>query len=401
MDFKLYIAKINKLAQNTGEEMRHRVSSELQLVDVEKEYLLRFVNRSNGDVDDLILLFSLQEKYRFLFNWDQNIEKILSAAGFLCAKYQNLCDYIVNRIKYEEDGVSIKDSKYTYMFCLTIASLLSPKAMKQIMDFDHIWRRYTDDSPSNSKRKLTDLEKKHAQSLRPDGIRGYWDARDRHYKYGSASEATIKWLIGLFIKNPPNYLSYDKATVILFKLLGENNNVTCVDANLPYGSPEKIEKDFTNDVIRMFCKKPPYFITYDDGYHPLLRKWYDHNPAFRQRLTDSIEIIKPVLLKRFLSDYISVNRSYRDNRIYDHLTREGYSAEEIEKHYIQDDFIEMLNSSIKNLESKDINTRIIEYRRWESAAARAPNSIAWQMMDTIRRYMQELPVDWFSAVRVR
>jgi len=322
MNYRSYITRLKKLVKSKEVIMDHhdangfRDSGDLRSIIVEKEHLFRFVNENNGNVEHLILLFSLEEVCRSFRNWDQNVETLLEAAGYLCGKYQNLCDYVVDKIKYEENGVSIYDSKYSYMWCLTLASLWNPKVMKQVLDFGHLWNGLIDGFPGREK-ELSDAEKEQAESLRPDAMRGFWDARKNYYRYGSASVATIKGLIELAQENPPDYLSYYHAMEILFLFLGERNIVTCVDANFLFGAPQYIEKDFTEDVIGMFRKNPPHYqsdISIYGGfpgfelaglpspnksYHQLLRKWYENSPEFQRELSLSIDFIKPLILKGF------------------------------------------------------------------------------------------------------
>jgi len=344
MDFKSYVSKIkelvqekNNLNQNPGEEVMQKVSDDLYIVNLEKEYLPEFVNGSNGDFEDLALLFSLKQDLLYLFHsWDRNVEAVLSAAGYLCGKYQNLCDFVVDKIKFRKNMSSPGISNYTYLWCLTIASLSNPEAMKQITNLNNLWNRYSD-GPRSGRSDLTAEEEKLGQNLLPDAITGHWDARKKYYIYGSASQASIKILIELFGEDPSAVSAYVYISSALFLFLGERNIVTCLEVNSPFGAPVNVEKDFTEDVISLFRKNPPYYLWGPSfEYYPrFLKRWSENSPVFRRELSRSVDFILPVFLKRHLFAQVSRGKQEREKRVYDSL--EGRGTEEIEGFYMRED----------------------------------------------------------------
>jgi len=332
--------------------------------------------------------------YRQKIGWDRNTESILSAVGFLCGVEKELCHYLIDKIVNEKDGDTFKDSKYTYMYCLTIASLYSPIAIKQLLIFFDA-KEKCDRISRSGKAKPSKNERKLRESLYPDAQRGFWDAKRNFYKYGFASEATIKELIELIRTNPKRY-SYDLAISILALFIGSNPIVKCVDGPFSFGKPVYIEKDFSDHVIRMFRNNPPYYLgsspVYGE-YHQILESWCEHNPAFRIKLRNSIEFIKPKLLSRYLKNHKRHLVNEREERTYDSLKELGnYSDEEIEKKYASDEYLEFLDKCIRNLESKDNEARVSEYELWKDTALKYPQSIARDAMNFIDASIFEYPL---------
>jgi hypothetical protein len=307
---------------------------------------------------------------------------------------KELCHYLIEKIVNEKDGDAFKDSKYTYMYCLTIASLNSPIAMKQILIIFDAMKKCERIS-SSGKVNPSKSERKLRESLYPDAQRGFWDAKRSFYKYGFASEATIEGLIGLISTNPKRYDS-GLAISILTLFLGNNHIVKCVDSNSSFGTPVFIEKDFTDYVIRMFRNNPPYYQGSNPihgEYHQILENWCEQNPVFRSKIRDSIEIIRPILLRRYLKNHKRQLVYEREHRIFDSLKDLGkFSDEEIEKKYVSDKYLEFLDKCIRNLDSKDNEARILEYGLWKNAAMENPQSVAKDAMNFIDASIFEYPL---------
>jgi len=362
--------------------------------DIEQDYLIPFVSECSRTINDVDLLLSLQSMYRQKIGWDRNTESILSAVGFLCGGEKELCHYLIEKIVNEKDGDAFKDSKYTYMYCLTIASLYSPIAIKQILVFFDAMKK-CERINSSGKVNPSKSERKLRESLYPDAQRGFWDAKRSFYKNGFASEATIKGLIGLISTNSKRYDS-GLAISILALFLGNNHIVKCVDSNSSFGTPIFIEKDFADYVIRMFRNNPPYYLgsspVYGE-YHQILESWCEHNPTFRTKLRDSIEYIKPILLSRYIKNHKRHLVYEREERTYDSLKKlRNYSDEEIEKKYASDEYLEFLDKCIRNLNSKENETRISEFTSWKDVAMKDPQSLAKDAMNFIDASIHEYPI---------
>ncbi len=204
------------------------------------EAVSTFAKKSLGSRNDIDKLILLQHEYRATYGWDNNFQCAIEAGGYLGQKYDDLAQYIFERIISLEDDEKT-DYKYFLSHCLTVAAKINPRATELL------WKLYSSaqisaygaygvkDGDDVGKR----LKVEHYE-INSNVTRGMADSRKL---FVIASPDVITFLI--------NELSVSRLPMLdhlLAQVLGDNPVVSCQILNAD-GNYSTVSLNFSKQVL--------------------------------------------------------------------------------------------------------------------------------------------------------
>ena len=279
-------------------------------------------------------LVTLDHEYRTLFGWEQNVEYLIEAFGYLGQRSNEFSDYMFEGItsKTQEDKHGIS-GKLFLTFCLTTAAKVNPHSAELL------WKLHWSSWAAHWMWDLRASEKKEIDEeyirLDESVARGL---RDSMRAFNIASPEVITFLTSKIFNAhsvPPMIWS------LLYQVLGDTPKVKCLVIN-EKGNYSHKTKNFTSQVIP-FLKNPNNLSSMGN----LFSKWCKSDEKFR------LKSLKTIDSKDTEISYL----------IYYLLWKLGKEKNIRRKTKGKDE--EFLEYSIERLKNKE--TRDKDFRMWQKA----------------------------------
>ena len=304
--------------------------------------LFAFAQNNFADKEAVDKLISCQDKFRKLFQFQDEIVALYQAIGYMGQRSDEISEYLFSKIRQgdKRDPEECPNRSYFLGFCLTYAAKINPLATKLLLS---LWQ--------------PEVNKHDGETI--DGI------RDSRKLFDIASPEVIEYLFS-------ERLGTENGPIPVFeymnRVLGNKPLVKCQTIN-ENGDYEFTTVDFSDKVLSLLVHKPPYNPTIP--LYMWLSKWCNNDSIFKSKALIAVndknidrDIIYlsrylPIALKDVSGNYEMIKTVLGDK----------YNERDKEEIEFLKGQIEKFKNDIQSLSSKNRICRNEVFKYWEHAAA--------------------------------
>jgi hypothetical protein len=345
-----------------------------------KETFFKYTKQVRVHKKVLNELVALQHKYRTLFGWDEIVEYLIEAFGYLGQKSNKFSDHlfesITSKVKEDKHGIS---AKYFLTFCLTTAAKVN------LHSIDLLWKLHWCSWAGNWiwDSRTVDKEEIEEEFIQLDE-NVHRGLRDSMRVLDIASPKVISFLI--LKLNNAYYHTPPMVWVLVNQILGDTPEVKCLLLNKEGDYVYQI-KDFADQVL-VLLGNPNNLGNIEN----LFLKWCKNDRRFRQRTSevlDDTDTEISYLIHYLIMKLREANRKVRDGR---KLKEELATMSEKDRQEVDSTDLHIWQKRANHLESDEKHKEFLEnsIARLKNGKARVEDSQIW------RNAMYEKRFDRFS-----